>query len=287
MFIRYAFHILSCLPDPFNPKKNIANSLTNSLIFEYYQSCIRKAYEYFGMPRDEDGNVSVCLETLKALASKKTENLLKENQEAPTMSSSSSATSQQENDSSLSGRDSQGKERGKWEGGVSSDGIGMTRVSETDAEGNNGQPVTVPSNKSILQKLKAGTSEECTLGSSLAEDSAAWSAESSGPFESSAVLDSSGVSTPQLEECSISDLSTIATDSFVESVSEADPSVSVSSISELSECYITADGTTDLVDGESFVSAVDQSNVSGVSRPAVFDEKGGNSSAVEAEGNVV
>jgi hypothetical protein len=62
--------------DPFSTKKNIASSMSNTLIYEYFESCLRKAYEYFAMPRDKHGNVSISLTALRELAKKKTDSLL-------------------------------------------------------------------------------------------------------------------------------------------------------------------------------------------------------------------
>ncbi|GFN98556.1 Zinc finger, cchc domain containing 6 [Plakobranchus ocellatus] len=54
--------------DPYMIKKNITRMVNNSRIYEYWQDSIRKAYYYFGLPRDSGGKSLVCEEKLKALS---------------------------------------------------------------------------------------------------------------------------------------------------------------------------------------------------------------------------
>ena len=47
-------------------KKNITRMVNNSRIYEYWQDSIRKAYYYFGLPRDSEGKSLISEEDLKA-----------------------------------------------------------------------------------------------------------------------------------------------------------------------------------------------------------------------------
>ncbi|KAK7100580.1 terminal uridylyltransferase 7-like isoform X2 [Littorina saxatilis] len=192
------------IEDPFAAKKNVANSMANALIFEYYQSCMRKAYEYFGMPRDKDGNITVSVSALRALASKKTDSLLKENEAA---SSSSSATSQE----------SPQKEIGVNQG-VKKKVEGKKKGDDSGSDSNE-EPVIIKPNQSIAQRLKLAT------GESTSQKTVPKSPEGS---------DSEGAT----EASSVSDLT--ADSAAALSASELDvTSDSVSGFST-SDCYVTA-----------------------------------------------
>lgn len=52
--------------DPYMLKKNITRMVNNSRIYEYWQDSIRKAYYYFGLPRDKDGKSLISEEDLKS-----------------------------------------------------------------------------------------------------------------------------------------------------------------------------------------------------------------------------
>ncbi|RUS92208.1 hypothetical protein EGW08_000061 [Elysia chlorotica] len=52
--------------DPYMLKKNITRMVNNSRIYEYWQDSIRKAYYYFGLPRDSQGQSLISEEDLKA-----------------------------------------------------------------------------------------------------------------------------------------------------------------------------------------------------------------------------
>ncbi|XP_025109953.1 terminal uridylyltransferase 7-like isoform X2 [Pomacea canaliculata] len=69
------------IEDPFAPKKNVANSMGNTLIYEYFQGSLRKAYYYYGLPRNASGESLVSIDSLKELAHQRTVQLLKEHQE--------------------------------------------------------------------------------------------------------------------------------------------------------------------------------------------------------------
>ncbi|XP_059160708.1 terminal uridylyltransferase 4-like [Physella acuta] len=57
--------------DPYMLKKNITRMVNNSRIYEYWQDSIRKAFHYFGLPRDAEGRSQISEEALKELVRSK------------------------------------------------------------------------------------------------------------------------------------------------------------------------------------------------------------------------
>ncbi|KAL8623784.1 hypothetical protein ACOMHN_054090 [Nucella lapillus] len=56
------------IEDPFQPSQNVAGSMQNVSVVNYFQSSWYRAYEYFGMPRNKEGEAAICMEHLKQLA---------------------------------------------------------------------------------------------------------------------------------------------------------------------------------------------------------------------------
>nr|KAG5701564.1 hypothetical protein BaRGS_024814 [Batillaria attramentaria] len=128
------------IEDPFSPKKNLASSMANTLIFEYFQSSLRKAYNYFGLPRDADGSSLVCIDSLRQLASRRTDELLKENQEPE----------KAKDDSQASGDSS------KRSASASKDALKKSESVSTEADegSDDGEAVVIQPNKSISERLR-------------------------------------------------------------------------------------------------------------------------------------
>ena len=217
--------------------------MANSLIFEYFQSCLRKAYEYFGMPRDKDGNVSISMEALRELANRKTAILLKENQECST---SSSGTSQSDKESvpkeGVAGREKE-EESGKEKEGNASD--------QSDS---NGEPVVIQPNRSVAHRLKAGggtTGERSSGGGGKAPKPSA----SEGDLTNdSAALGSASDCEVTAESLMVSSTSDVTTDSVPAcSASELDFTTDSVSGFSASDSYVTA-SEMDLTADSSLVS---------------------------------
>ena len=215
--------------------------MANSLIFEYFQSCLRKAYEYFGMPRDKDGNVSISMEALRELANRKTAILLKENQECST---SSSGTSQSDKESvqkeGVAGREKEEESSKAKEGNTS------------DHKGSNGEPVVIQPNRSIAQRLKAGTAGEESSGGG---GKASKSSGSAGDLTNdSAALGSALDCEVTAESLTVSSTSDVTTDSVPAcSASELDFTTDSVSGFSASDSYVTA-SEMDLTSDSSLVS---------------------------------
>ena len=206
--------------------------MANSLIFEYFQSCLRKAYEYFGLPRDKDGNVSISMESLRALANQKTASLLKEHQEC---SSSSSGTSQSDKES-LQKEGEVGREREE-----EVDSGKEKEESASDQSDSNDEPVVIKPNRSITQRLKADSSAAGDEGASSIRSPAKSSVAEGDATNDHAVPGSASDCEVAAESLTVSSASDITTDSIRTcSASELDVTTDSASGLSASDSYVTA-----------------------------------------------
>ncbi|XP_046551942.1 LOW QUALITY PROTEIN: terminal uridylyltransferase 4-like [Haliotis rubra] len=58
------------IEDPFSQKRNVARTVSNTKIYEYFQDSLRKAYHYFGLPRSKEGGSLISNEVLSGIVEK-------------------------------------------------------------------------------------------------------------------------------------------------------------------------------------------------------------------------
>ncbi|KAK6179643.1 hypothetical protein SNE40_011956 [Patella caerulea] len=81
------------IEDPFAPKLNVARTVSNAMIYEYLQDTLRKAYHYFGLPRNSQGESWIPMKSLETMAAT---NALKEYKQTETLSNATENNSNHE-----------------------------------------------------------------------------------------------------------------------------------------------------------------------------------------------
>ncbi|CAL1538006.1 unnamed protein product [Lymnaea stagnalis] len=127
--------------DPYMPKKNITRMVNNSRIYEYWQDSIRKAFYYFGLPRNSQGHSLISEEALR-------ERSLKEKSEAST-----SGAKPEPKTSYTKGTAQQASSGGTEKPKAQSETEAVISLSGSDALANS-QSVKIPPNPLIASSSK-------------------------------------------------------------------------------------------------------------------------------------
>ncbi|XP_041359697.1 terminal uridylyltransferase 4-like isoform X2 [Gigantopelta aegis] len=78
------------IEDPFATKRNIARTVSNSRIYEYFQDTLRKAYHYFGLPRKANGESLIPAAALLKMVEKATKEEMRKDEQVEAASADES-----------------------------------------------------------------------------------------------------------------------------------------------------------------------------------------------------